>query len=100
MKTLHIKHGDKWYACSLDEETLGHVTQYGEHNFKLPHPSWKILGFSTHWMQNYIVHRISPSITVEEVLKGYVWDSDHGTTRQWGGGWKPNYVREAYIEES
>jgi hypothetical protein len=49
-------------------------------------PTWIILGFSTHHWRSF------PDIPLEDafkhphsIVKGLVWDKDHGTTRVWGG---------------
>ena len=85
MKTLHFTHAGTSYACSLEPETLGHVTRYGKHTFALPHPSWKILGFSHHHWCNSITIPLAVGIDPERLRRCFVWDSDHGTTRTWGG---------------
>jgi hypothetical protein len=85
MRTLTFRHAGKDYACSLEPETLGHVTQYGEHHFPLPHPSWVIIGFSTHHWHNRITIPLTTDIDPRSIYRAYVWDSDHGTTRTWGG---------------
>jgi hypothetical protein len=85
MKTLYFTHAGTDYACSIEPETLGHVTRYGEHTFKLPHPSWTILGFSSHHWHNRITIPLTPAVDVKRILHCFVWDSDHGTTRTWGG---------------
>lgn len=85
MRTLHFNHAGKHFAASLDPDTLGHVTRYGEHRWTLPHPSWKTLGVSKHHASNRVTVPLTPDIDAKEILGGYVWDLDHGTTRQWGG---------------
>ena len=85
MRTLNFTHGGTSYSCSLEPETLGHVTRYGEHVFALPHLSWKILGFSSHHWHNRITILLTPEIDPTILKRCFVWDSDHGTTRTWGG---------------
>ena len=85
MKTLHFIHAGTSYSCSLEPETLGHVTRYGEHTWALPHPSWKILGFSSHHRHNRISLPLTPDVSADLLPRCFVWDSDHGTTHTWGG---------------
>jgi hypothetical protein len=101
MKYLRFKHGGKIYVVSMDKDTMGHVTQYGEHIFSLPHPSWVVTGFTKHHMRNYIEIKLADVKNAEDVVGMLVWDVDHGTTRQWGGAYngKVPRVEWAVIEE-
>jgi len=102
MKTLHFIHAGTFYACSLEPGTLGHVTRYGEHTFTIPHPSWKILGFSTHHWHNRITILLTPDVKPEDLKRCFVWDSDHGTVRTWGGQYagKLPRIQQAWITDS
>lgn len=99
MKTLHIYIRGEHYQ--VDE----HGCIYGGPNnvevgCKSGH-EWLFLGVSTHHLQNRIIHdpkaiQENPSLAV----KGYLWDRDHGTVRQWGGSYNGHLPRvtSAYIE--
>lgn len=101
MKTLHFIHAGTSYACSLEPETLGHVTRYGEHTWKLPHGSWVILGVSRRWNQKCIPVPLTPGIDPKTLIGGYAWDRDHGTIRTWGGQYRGKLPRisSAWITE-
>lgn len=85
MKTLHFIYCGTEYAVSLEKETLGHVLQYGSHIFQLPHPEWVILGVSKHHWSRTVDVPIVTDINPKSLIKGIVWDRDHGTIRKWGG---------------
>lgn len=72
------------YRVSLAPDTLGHVMLYGSHAFPLPHPSWRIVGFSRHpCARSYTP--ITVDTTAAKVEGALIWDQDHGTPRQWRG---------------
>jgi hypothetical protein len=85
MKTLSFSHAGRFFECSLESATLGHVVRHGENEiFPLPHPSWKIVGFSRHhWARSY--KPLTESTKAEDAEGSLVWDFDHGTLRRWGG---------------
>lgn len=91
MKKLEFWHHGNHFVVSLSPKYPGHVMKYDEHTFKLPHESWRIIGFSRHHWKNspdyYIrdlINQSSEEIT-KKIRKTLVWDVDHGTTRLWGG---------------
>lgn len=104
MKTLKFTHAGTRYEISMEKGTLGHVMRYGTNTFSLPHDSWRVIGFSTHHWGN------RPTITLGMVLNDptllddikYVWDVDHGTTKEWGGSYhgKLPYVESATLEDN
>jgi hypothetical protein len=98
MKVLMFQCCGEWYKVSLEPETLGHVTENGSNKWNLPHPSWTILGVSTHHMHNHVTIPLTPDINPSTLHKGYVFDLDHGTTRRWGGSGDCR-VKYAYIKE-
>lgn len=94
---LTFMHAGTWFKVSIKPKTLGHVVQYGEHTFSLPHPSWKIIGFSTHHQQNRpVISMAEAAKDPEKIIKTYVWDVDHGTIRSWGGQYHGKVPRVQY----
>ena len=48
--------------------------------------SWKFLGVSFHhWKQSIDLTVTEAFKNPDALVKGLLWDSDHGTPRQWGG---------------
>ena len=97
-KVLHFVQRGTDYEVSLEPETLGHFMKYGEHKFNLPHPEWVMLGVSKHPQRGGVDVKITPDVDPKSLVKGYVWDKDHGTTRRWGGGGEIR-ITNAYVEE-
>lgn len=83
MKTLHFSHAGNDMACSLEYETLGRITQSGEQLFPGGHPTWRITGFSKAHYRISPETPIHPSIKVEQVDGGIVFESDGGLHRKW-----------------
>lgn len=102
MKTLHFTHAGTDYACSLESETLGHVTQKGDMHFNLPHPEWKIAGFAKSHYRISPETPIHPSMTAEQVEGGMVFDVDHNTRRKWmaQSGGRTARARYVYTRDS
>lgn len=75
---LHFQCRGEWYKVN-DE---GHMTQEANNNFS---GKWKFLGVSYHHWRNGIDLRFEDITDPSKLIKGLVWDVDHGTTRQWGG---------------
>ena len=94
----------KQYVCSLAPDTFGHVIQAGGAHWALPHPTWRIVGFSHHHMCNNITRTLEQIAENPELAVGcYVWDNDHGTTRTWGGmycGHIPRVTSARVIKET
>jgi len=98
-KYLEFSHHGETFRVSLEEDTYGHIfyRRAGdgtEFHFGLPHPQWRIIGFSKSHLET------SPSISLSDVErdpkkaeKTLVWDVDHGTTRRWGGMWRGKVPR-------
>jgi hypothetical protein len=99
MKVLVFRCRGTWYEASLEPDTLGQVKRYGYHEWGVPHPSWRILGVSKHHMQNHVTVPLTPDIDPKTLIKGYVFDVDHGTTRRWGGGGEIR-ITDAYVKEA
>lgn len=100
-KVLRFMFRGEWYTVSLAPETLGQVMQGGNGcKFNLPHPQWVILGVSTHHWHNHATVPLTADIDPASLIGGYVWDVDHGTTRQWGGAGNGKIPRitQAYVE--
>ena len=63
-------------------------------------PTWLFLGGSPHHWHNRIIVSCSEAFEKPELLKGCLfWDRDHGTMRQWRGGYFGRLPRitSAYI---
>jgi hypothetical protein len=75
--------------------------RYGEHKFSLPHTNWEIIGVSKHHWRRDIDIPITSDVDPNSLIKGIVWDVDHGTTRIWGGLYygKIPRIQSAWIEE-
>jgi len=91
MRQLHFCCRGEWYRVN----TLGHITQIRNKTFT---ENWIFLGVSKHHWRNGIDVYFSPDVDAKELIGGYVWDLDHGTTRTWGGGFggKLPTVTQAY----
>jgi hypothetical protein len=75
---------------------LGRIKRMDQKDFRFS-DTWILLGFSTHWNSGHPT--ISPQMAFDDpnLIKGrYIWDIDHGTTRQWGNGVK---VAHAYLTD-
>lgn len=56
--------------------------------------NWVFLGISSHhWHRRITVPFIAILDDPQLALRGYVWDSDHGTVRRWGGARVTRCVR-------
>ena len=93
-KELHFIHFGKEYKVNKN----GQLTQC---NNKYWGNNWLFLGVSFHHWRNGI------DITFEQafnnpksIIKGLVWDVDHGTLRKWGGRYlgKLPRITSAWIE--
>ena len=63
--------------------------------------SWKLLGVSFHhWRRDIDLSVEEIFKNPEKMVKGIVWDVDHGTVRQWGGRYcgKLPRVEWAYVK--
>ena len=85
-KTITFLCRGAWHVVSVEPKTMGHVMKAGSGSFKLPHASWKILGVTKRWNSNTLDYNIKQlGKNPKLMVKGYVWDVDHGTQRTWGG---------------
>lgn len=87
-----ISDGSEYYSVTFD----GHI---GRVNWS-PTGDWRVLGLSYHHNSNRCVpwETIRSQLAAGEVLKGYLWDKDHGSTRRWGRKvtmWSNSGVSEA-----
>jgi len=89
---LHFRCRGEWFKVN----DSGFMTQEANDNFS---DNWCFLGVSFHHWRNGIDVRFSPKIQARDLIKGIVWDHDHGTTRQWGGCYfgKLPRITDAYI---
>lgn len=101
-KILGFTHRGETVRVSMDKKTFGHIISHHGHKFSLPHPSWRIIGFSTHHMQNRPIIRLEDVTDPKQIVGTYVWDVDHGTVREWMGsyGGKLPKVTNAWFEAS
>uniref|UniRef100_A0A6M3LEA6 Uncharacterized protein n=2 Tax=viral metagenome TaxID=1070528 RepID=A0A6M3LEA6_9ZZZZ len=62
---------------------------------------WLFLGVSFHHWRTNIDLKLEDIKDPKDLIKGLVWDVDHGTTRQWGGSYYGKIPRivDAYFEE-
>ena len=97
MKTLYFTIRGELYKVKENGDMIQTDNTYNKWN-----DSWRLLGVSTHHMQRHA------TITVKELfenpkrmIKGYLWDKDHGTKRLWGGKYygKLPRVTQAFVEE-
>lgn len=101
MKVLEFNYAGTRYEISLEKKTLGHIIRYGRHKWPLPHPSWVMLGISTHHWHRRVTILLQPDIRAEELRGGIVWDRDHGRVRTWNGRYmgKLPRVEQPYIRK-
>ena len=94
MAILHFQCRGEWFA--VDEK--GRIKGNGLANHS---DGWLFLGVSKHHWSNSIDVRLADAFKdPKSLLKGLVWDRDHGTTRVWGGRYagKLPRVTAAYVE--
>lgn len=84
------------YGVSLAPDSYGHVVKYGPRIFKLPHPEWVFLGVSKSVMATRPTSTLAAVVTgnLADMIGGYPWDNDHGTTRRWS-----LKITNAWVEE-
>lgn len=101
MKVLEFNYAGTRYEVSLEKKTLGHIIRYGRHKWPLPHPSWVMLGISTHHWHRRVTIPLRPDIMAEELRGGIVWDCAYGSTRTWNGRYmgKLPRVEQPYIRK-
>ena len=98
MKTLHFKIRGEYYKAKENGNMLQENNTYNKWD-----ASWKLLGISTHHMQNRIIIDTKELFDdPEKMIGGYLWDNDHGTTRLWAGCYngKLPRVTASYVTET
>lgn len=90
---LHFQCRGEWFKVNAD----GFMTQDHNQDFS---GKWLFLGVSFHHWRNGIDVRFSSKTLPENLTGGIVWDSDHGTTRTWGGQYlgKLPRITQAYVD--
>mgnify|MGYP007066257098 CR=1 FL=1 len=95
MKLLYFEARGKWFVVN----EKGEITQDKRNEQPKFSGNWKFLGVSYHhWRRGIDTHFEDCFQKPDLMLKGYVWDKDHGTTRQWLGSSSPRVTR-AYTKE-
>ena len=105
MKVLHIKIRGECYEVNLDGPgRCGDVMKRNDITFdeesRKDH-QWQFIGVSYHHWRQGVDYHITPEVEPERLIKGLLWDVDHGTIRQWGGRYLTGLprVESAWIEE-
>ena len=96
MKTLLFKCRGEWYKVKENGDMLQENNTYNKWD-----KNWRLLGVSFHHCRNNTDMGVKELFdNPEKMIKGYVWDIDHGTTRFWGGQYygKLPRVESAYIK--
>lgn len=95
MKVLHFTvRGDSYSA-----NEAGHIRRNDMPSLGFS-PTWILLGVSTHhWHQSVKVPLAAIFADPKQMLKGYVWDRDHGATRTWMGSGNPRVTSAFTTEE-
>jgi len=86
-----------WYKVKENGDMLQVDNTYNEWD-----GNWRFLGVSFHhWTKHVELTCKETFKNPKALLKGIVWDVDHGTTRLWGGSYCGRLPRitAAYIEE-
>ncbi len=87
------------YEVSLEPKTLGQIIRHGETHFRLPNPTWVIVGFGQDFRSRRIDYPIAAVAENPKLAEGRtIWDRDHGTLRLHGGG-GDHKAHHVYIEE-
>jgi hypothetical protein len=94
MKTLNFTFRGQDYR--VDEK--GHINANGIGHFS---DTWIFLGGSKHHWSNHIDVKLADCFEMPGLLNGCLgWDSDHGTTRRWGGQYygRLSRINNAYVD--
>jgi asparagine synthetase B (glutamine-hydrolysing) len=95
-KTLYFCCRGEIYKVKENGDMLQENNHYNEWDSK-----WKLLGVSFHhWKKDIDLTLQDIFAHPEKMVKGIVWDVDHGTVRQWGGRYcgKLPRVKWAYVK--
>jgi len=94
MKILYFQHAGEWYK--VNEQ--GFITQERNSDFS---GKWIFLGVSFHHWTNHINLKFDDLKNPKDLIKGYVWDLDHGSTRRWMGRYCGHLsrIQSAYFKE-
>ena len=95
-KYLHFEHRGDWYV-------VNHKGEIKSRNNGTFSKNWIFRGVSTHHWSNHIDVNLAEAFkSPKSIIKGIVWDIDHGTHRTWGGsyGGKIPKVQAAHVDEN
>jgi hypothetical protein len=82
----------------FDVNEAGMIKRLDMPEFKFSE-TWRFLGVSTHHWHNRVTVTLADIFDNPKLaIKGYVWDVDHGTMRQWGGG-GDHRITQAWVRD-